>query len=49
LEDILNLLNQNQNKNIDDQIPDDRTPAEIKVAEDTPIEEDLYSIKNFSI
>lgn len=28
---------------------DDRTPAEIKKAEDTPIEEDLYSIKNFSI
>lgn len=28
---------------------DDRTPEEIKKAEDTPIEEDLYSIKNFSI
>ncbi len=28
---------------------DDRTGEEIKKAEDTPIEEDLYSIKNFSI
>jgi ParB family transcriptional regulator, chromosome partitioning protein len=28
---------------------DDRTPEEIKKAEDVPIEEDLYSIKNFSI
>ena len=28
---------------------DDRTPEEIKKAEDTPIEDDLYSIKNFSI
>lgn len=28
---------------------DDRTPEEIKIAEDTPIDEDLYSIKNFSI
>jgi ParB family chromosome partitioning protein len=28
---------------------DDRTPEEIKKAEDTPIDEDLYSIKNFSI
>ncbi len=28
---------------------DDRTPEEIKVAEDTPIDEDLYSVKNFSI
>ncbi|OHB08744.1 MAG: hypothetical protein A3I19_02045 [Candidatus Zambryskibacteria bacterium RIFCSPLOWO2_02_FULL_38_13] len=28
---------------------DDRTPEEIKKADDTPIEEDLYSIKNFSI
>ena len=56
LQDILNLLNQGaastegfgepkeENKPIDD-----RTPEEIKKAEDTPIEEDLYSIKNFSI
>jgi len=28
---------------------DDRTPEEIKKAEDTPVEEDIYSIKNFSI
>jgi ParB family chromosome partitioning protein len=28
---------------------DDRTPEEIKKAEDTPIDEDLYSVKNFSI
>jgi ParB family chromosome partitioning protein len=28
---------------------DDRTPEEIKKAEDTPIDDDLYSIKNFSI
>lgn len=28
---------------------DDRTPEEIKVAENTEIEEDLYSIKNFSV
>lgn len=28
---------------------DDRTPEEVKIAEDTPIDEDLYSIKNFSI
>jgi len=54
LEDILRML---QNQNSKTQIPneeqkigiDDRTPEEIKKAEDTPIEEDLYSIKNFSI
>jgi len=28
---------------------DDRTSEEVKKAEDTPIDEDLYSIKNFSI
>lgn len=28
---------------------DDRTPEEIKMAENTPIEDDLYSTKNFSI
>jgi len=28
---------------------DDRTPEEVKIAEDTPIDEELYSIKNFSI
>jgi ParB family transcriptional regulator, chromosome partitioning protein len=28
---------------------DDRTPEEVKKAENTPIEEDLYSIKNFNI
>jgi hypothetical protein len=43
LQDILNMLNQNK------EVIDDRTPEEIKKAEDTPIEEDLYSIKNFSI
>jgi ParB family transcriptional regulator, chromosome partitioning protein len=58
LEDILRML---QNPNSKIQIPnegqeekkeagiDDRTPEEIKKADDTPIEEDLYSIKNFSI
>jgi ParB family chromosome partitioning protein len=56
LEDILKMLKQNQEVMGDqtqesegDKIPDDRTPVEIKIAEDTPIEEDLYSIKNFSI
>lgn len=43
LQDILNMINQNKTA------IDDRTPEEIKKAEDTPIEEDLYSIKNFSI
>ncbi len=53
LHDILNMLNK-------DSIPvDDRLPEEIKEAEETPIpdkieaeakeEEDLYSIKNFSV
>lgn len=53
LHDILNMLNK-------DSIPvDDRLPEEIKKAEETPIqdkieaeakeEEDLYSIKNFSV
>lgn len=51
LEDILSML---KNGSLDttaeeNKIIDDRTPEEIKVAEDTPIEEDLYSIKNFSI
>lgn len=54
LEDILRML---QNPNFKTQIPDaeqeagidDRTPEEIKIAEETPIEDDLYSIKNFSI
>jgi ParB family transcriptional regulator, chromosome partitioning protein len=58
LEDILNLLNQGaasaessgepKEENKEAGI-DDRTPEEIKKDEDTPIEEDLYSIKNFSI
>ena len=37
------MLNQNKEP------IDDRTQEEIKIAENTPIEEDLYSIKNFSI
>jgi len=28
---------------------DDRTPEDIKKDDDTPIDEDLYSIKNFSL
>jgi len=44
LEGILNKLQNTKEPPIDD-----RTPEEIKIAEDTPIEEDLYSIKNFSI
>lgn len=55
LEDILKMLNQNKEaapaENLSEPKAgiDDRTPEEIKKAEDTPIEEDLYSIKNFSI
>jgi ParB family chromosome partitioning protein len=56
LQDILNMLNQHptlSNETVGEQTEgaglDDRTPEEIKKAEDVPIEEDLYSIKNFSI
>jgi ParB family transcriptional regulator, chromosome partitioning protein len=54
LQDILNMLNQNKNlETTSAESPgvsmDDRTKEEIKIAEETPIEEDLYSIKNFSI
>ena len=58
LQDILNMLNQGAASTESSGEPkeekkesgiDDRTPEEIKKAEDTPIEEDLYSIKNFSI
>ena len=53
LHDILNMLNR------DSVLVDDRSPEETKIAEETPIldkleaeakeEEDLYSIKNFSV
>jgi ParB family chromosome partitioning protein len=55
LQDILNMLNQNKEAASAEGFGepkagiDDRTPEEIKKADDTPIEEDLYSIKNFSI
>lgn len=50
LRDILNLINGNTASAQNPDAPmDDRTPEEIKKAEDTPIEEDLYSIKNFSV
>ncbi len=59
LEDILSMLKNNDgqlvNSSIVDEVEekteglDDRTPEEIKKDEDTPIDEDLYSIKNFSI
>lgn len=58
LQDILNMLNQSRDTsnevrgteedNKEGGI-DDRTQEEIKKADDTPIEEDLYSIKNFSV
>jgi len=38
-----------EQEEVGDKIIDDRAPEDIKKAEDTPIEEDLYSIKNFSI
>ncbi len=44
LVDILKMLQNSKEEPIDD-----RTPEEIKKAEDTPIDDDLYSIKNFSI
>ena len=51
LEDILKML-QNSRQG-DEKIEagiDDRTPEEVKIANDTPIEEeDLYSIKNFRV
>jgi len=56
LEDILNMLNQNPTPTreavggpTEGVGLDDRTPEEVRKAEDIPIEEDLYSIKNFSI
>lgn len=61
LEDILRLLessNSNSEPTETDRISDERTPEEVKKDENTPIpsgveveakEEDLYSIKNFSI
>jgi len=55
--DILNMLkNSSQEQVVSSQEIekqeawiDDRTPEEIKKDEDTPIDEDLYSIKNFSL
>lgn len=60
LEDILKMIQQNRDTGDDmpdikketqeqEAGVDDRTPEEIKKAENTPIEEDLYSVKNFSI
>lgn len=58
LKDILALLDQGASVAKNSVVPqeeektvglDDRTPEEIKKAEDTPIDEDLYSVKNFSI
>ena len=58
LQDILDMLNQNRDTNnevsgMDGEKQetgiDDRTPEEIKISEDITVEEDLYSIKNFSI
>lgn len=50
LEDILKMLRHDASIDGSEKaLPDDRTPEEIKKAEDTPIEEDLYSIKNFSL
>lgn len=61
LEDILNMLKKGNGLSLEEEKVsiDDRTPEEIKAAEDTPIpteaevaaekEEDIYSIKNFSI
>ncbi len=56
LEDLLRLVQgQNSTPTLEDRGSDqsvgvdDRTPEEIKIAEDTPIDDDLYSIKNFSI
>lgn len=55
LQDILNMLQQGTPTHEVVGGPtesvglDDRTQEEIKKAEDTPIEEDLYSTKNFSI
>lgn len=58
LQDILNMLNQSRDTSNEVRSTeednkeggiDDRTQEEIKKAEETPIEEDLYSIKNFSI
>src|SRR3989344_3831891 len=48
LEEILNKI-QNRSPNLESRIQqekliDDRTPEEVKIAEDTPIDEDLYSI-----
>lgn len=60
-DDLTDILNMFQNKQTITPIEngveseplqegiDDRTPEEVKKADDTPIEEDLYSIKNFSI
>jgi len=56
LQEILNMLQNNQQQVLSgEEIEkqevglDDRTQEEIKKAEETPIEEDLYSTKNFSI
>ena len=43
------ILNEGQGGEKGEAGIDDRTPEEIKKAENTPVEEDLYSIKNFSI
>ncbi len=54
LKDILDMI-QNKNpvsfnkENEDEKIFDDRTSEEIKKDEDTPIDDDLYSLKDFSI
>jgi hypothetical protein len=34
---------------LDEDLKDDRTPEQIKDAEKTDVDEDLYSVKNFSI
>ena len=57
LQDILNMLQNSREQQVVSSEEtekqevglDDRTQEEIKKAEDTPIEEDLYSIKNFSV
>ena len=49
-EDLEEILNRINNQIVKEETPiDDRTPEEVKIAEDTPIDEELYSIKNFSI
>jgi len=57
LVDILNMLKNSSQEQVassqeiekQEAWIEDRTPEEIKKDEDTPIDEDLYSIKNFSL